>query len=546
MQIYTRQLSKLTQVCSLCFLFLIFLASNSIAQGSFDEWETITKRRVNLRANASTTSAIITTLNEDDILTVIGESPGWVNVKTANNQTGWVSDTFIVNKNIILKIKPEPEIIEIQKPADDTQSNSSIDSIGFTSQSEPNTNNASGTTDGSMILLTLLLVISIVGNILLYFRLRTNEEQHQFVGESKTLQQDYKHQLKVNQDLRDQIKFSEEKVKKQEKEINNGIEKQTNLRKVHEEELVKQKNKYSILDASIKKDSEDKKSSNESILKSKNENIVLSKQVESLKQKINENADTSQQKSVNYALSEKTNKETHANLQHELSTSKNLMEDTKNRLSNLESEFNEKESDWETVQNKLSEKINSLESSLGEFEINKENELKHIHEKNISEINSVNKELDYLKRLLDESNSTINDLNNTIKENESKMSKFIDVQQPQNEDQKEVFSDQFVTLKDDYESLLNKFDKKGNEFSKSRNEWIDERNDLLYTIEELKNTLIKVEDVTEILNKPPVIETLTETIPIVEKVTLTEKSDAEVDESYDDYAKHFFNTMRKL
>ena len=53
---------------------------------------------VNLRAQASSDSQRVTTLKTGQILTVLSEENGWAKVRTQDNQEGYVSAEYLIDK----------------------------------------------------------------------------------------------------------------------------------------------------------------------------------------------------------------------------------------------------------------------------------------------------------------------------------------------------------------------------------------------------------------------------------------------------------------
>lgn len=53
---------------------------------------------VNLRSQASTSSDVVTTLRNGQTLTVLSEENGWANVRTQDNQEGYVSSDYLIDR----------------------------------------------------------------------------------------------------------------------------------------------------------------------------------------------------------------------------------------------------------------------------------------------------------------------------------------------------------------------------------------------------------------------------------------------------------------
>ena len=53
---------------------------------------------VNLRAQASTDSSIVTQLRSGQVITVLSESNGWAQVRTQDNEEGYVSSEFLIDR----------------------------------------------------------------------------------------------------------------------------------------------------------------------------------------------------------------------------------------------------------------------------------------------------------------------------------------------------------------------------------------------------------------------------------------------------------------
>ena len=93
---------KLTKL----FLFstvLIFLLGFSTLTTFADENKTgtVTATKLNLRSGPSKTSSIVSTLKKGQSLSILEISGNWYNVKAENDNSGWVSSTYISIKNPI-------------------------------------------------------------------------------------------------------------------------------------------------------------------------------------------------------------------------------------------------------------------------------------------------------------------------------------------------------------------------------------------------------------------------------------------------------------
>lgn len=84
-------IKKITSAILAAFIALSISTSSIFA----DSTAIVTTSTLNVRSGPSTSNTIVTKIYENNIVTIIGTSNGWYNVRLSNGQTGWVSGQYL-------------------------------------------------------------------------------------------------------------------------------------------------------------------------------------------------------------------------------------------------------------------------------------------------------------------------------------------------------------------------------------------------------------------------------------------------------------------
>ncbi len=571
----------------LVFAFIAFLIfTNSLCPDGLlaqadqtDEWSSYTLSRVNLRTSSSQQSDRINTLDIWTKLTVVSETDEWIEIRLEDGQTGWVASNYVIPRNIVTGLSEDYIEAEVAKRIAEAGEDSA-EETGFTTREEPSNitelTESDGASSNFTLISTFLLGISIIVNMILFFRMRSSSDNGELITDSKKFQQDYNLLKKENHDLKDQIDFSDNKYAELEKTLqksNNEIKLQKDL---HEQELNKQKNRYNILEESFKKYEKNIKALDDHIGKLKQENSRLLKENESVNQKLGETSESIQEKVVKYTMAEQAHKEENLKKQNEINKLQSQISEIKLLNQQFEDELMEQKGLLEKGKNEFEKEIRELKDKLNEkeqkisIEVEKEKEKLSIDleerfsnrmedEKRIlserleSEKQNILKDKEELvmrnselEKMFKDKNIALDRELQTVKELEKKLR---DTEQTVIE--KETVTEHpglqaFEKLKKDHEQLLATFEEKKKITVSAENAWKTEKVDYLAKIKELEEKLDKAEKEQKTVVEELIVEEKPVEIKKPETAPVEAVSEIKKPEDYEQYVHSFFTKIKKL
>ncbi|MFC1492806.1 SH3 domain-containing protein [candidate division KSB1 bacterium] len=543
------------------------------------EWSSYTMTGVNLRASASQQSDRISTLETWTRITVIGESDGWVEIRLEDGQTGWVASNYVIPRDIVAGLTDEIVQAEVARRMASISTDTTEES-GFTTRAEPSNvaelTESNGGASNYVIVTTFLLGISIILNMVLFFKMKSSSGNGELITDTKKFQQDYNLLKKENHDLKDQIEFADNKYAELEKSLQKNSA-ETKLQKdLHEQELNKQKNRYNILEDSFKKYEKNLKALDEHIGKLKQENSILLKENESINQKLGETSENIQEKIVKYTMAEQAHKEENIRKQNDINSLQSRISEMKLMIQQLEDELVELKGLREKEKKEFEKAARSLEQKLNEKE-----QIINIAVEKEREKLSVELEEKYSKRMADEKRMLAEkfeiekqnilveseslslrniELEKIFKDKETALNKEIksreELEKKVIETQKQIIEKEpeedrpgiqaFEDLKRDHEQLLATFQEKKKVSDSAENAWKEEKKKYLSIIQELEDRLLEAEKAEKEEEEEVIVEKKPIEIKEAEPVPSEAVSEIKKPEEYKQYVHSFFTQIKKL
>ncbi|MCP4726944.1 MAG: SH3 domain-containing protein, partial [bacterium] len=353
-------------------LFFYALPAEVSAQSQqSEEWSSYTLSRVNLRASSSQQSDRISTLDTWTRISVISESDGWAQIRLEDGQTGWIASNYVIPRNIVTGLTGDLVEAEVARRMASISTDTTAET-GFTTRAEPSNvaelTETNGETSDYVIVSTFLLGISIILNMILFFKMKSSSGNGDLITETKKFQQDYNLLKKENHDLKGQVEFADNKYAELEKTLNKSSNEIKLQKDLHEQELNKQKNRYNILEVSFKKYEKNIKALDEHIGKLKQENSRLLKENESINQKLGETSENIQEKIVKHTMSEQAHKEENLKKQNDINRLQSEISEMKLMTQQLEDGIEEQKGLLEKEKKVFEKTTRSLEAKLREKE----------------------------------------------------------------------------------------------------------------------------------------------------------------------------------
>ena len=188
------------------------------AHQSQTQWTSVTLRRVNLRQNASIRSTVKTVLNEGTSVNVISETTDWLFVSTVSGDSGWVYKEFVASKTAIeQQAKTQGSPSTRGEPA--KKDTISVSKSEFAVEREPENIAQNQKIVWGNLIRSILLILSIIVNIILFFRIFTQRRIPRVLGatgDSNVLANELDQLKRTNADLKNQLITAEEKRSKSE------------------------------------------------------------------------------------------------------------------------------------------------------------------------------------------------------------------------------------------------------------------------------------------------------------------------------------------
>jgi len=415
---YIKSANKYSKIVTIIFMLLLTALPLSLLSAQSGDWRSLTYRRVNLREGASQSSAIITTLDVLTKVEVIGERPDWLNVRLENGLTGWLSSDFVISRDRLTEIEEigKDLALETATPPESQAIRPDTEKPEFTTQKEPDVGSAITERAGEQsflaahfdewnlnIFFPLLLGISILANIALFYIAKVARKTPELSGNAAALKRNYDLLKKTSDNQNKQLSFSKEKIQTLEKTIQKNEKERQLQNEMHAKEIGELKTKYNELDKTHAQCSRVIREKDEQITKAFHDNKMLTKEVENIHQKFSKSQDNLQKQAIQLTLAEQKHTES---LLHEQGSVKKLeakivqleqqiTDDSKKYSENLQQRLKEIEqlkADNNQLQNTVDEQKKSVDNYVAKAVKDKDKELTSKFEKMIDEEKSKHEE----------------------------------------------------------------------------------------------------------------------------------------------------------
>lgn len=508
------------KITALYIVSLLVLSSISFvhAQASGSEWVSFTLRRVNLRQAPTIRSYLKTVLDEgirvhvfDEVQGLDDEISGWLHVYVDEGDSGWVSRDFIVPKAALERF-PELKSALMQSPTIQEEAKVEIpeDSIpGFSEGlKEPvDITKQEAEEEGSFFdpFLMPLLLLSILANLFLAYRLRVVSKAKAILSDSDTLNKKYQLLLNTNRNLDKQI-----------------------------EKLTQ-------------------------------ENSNLHKELEDIHNNLNKSTENIQQQAIKFTMAEQTHKEERLSKDNEIQRLQIQHDELQQSKAQLEKESLEKtdyikktnaslQTKIQELEKTLEEKDKSIDEQIAQAKIDVETSLEKQFEDRLNEVQKT-QEKKYLQQVeavnaaMEKEKTSIlgenKDLQQKLKAieikyvEEKKLRHELEVQTGEFEKIETSKEAEFEDLQKEYNALLSSYEEAQQQLKNAQTAWEAERKILSKPVPagaDIERTIPE---------EKAVPETAGEEVETPEKVMQISPVPADADQ-HEEYARNFFKKFRKL
>ncbi len=356
------------------FVLYVFIPAIDAYSQTDSEWQSLTIRRVNIRSSNTQQSSIISTIDQLAKVTVTGERGGWFNIRLDNGLTGWISSDFIIPRDRVDSITPQPEPLDEQPDISADSASSDPPAEEFTSESEPRSGIDTPEGQAGMsflaahfdewnlhIFIPLILGISILMNMVLLFIMKSEAGKAVITGDSLKIKEKFERLKKQSEDNKKQLDFSKDVIRSLEKNLRKREKEQQLQSELHSKELSEQKNRFNELEKEHSSCTREFRSKDEVLNKLTNENRTLKKEVENLHQQVNKSKDNLQKQAVKLTLTEQKHHDI-------ISNEKSRIKEMENKIADLESNFRKNEEEYSRETEKKDSFIRELNENLNRLQ----------------------------------------------------------------------------------------------------------------------------------------------------------------------------------